>query len=190
MKRIYLIPILALQILPLQARQPEKGYRGFIEWSNDMRRPEYYYFGKETQIFSGISTSHGYQINPDLFVGAGVAIELHSNNGTQNWLVPLFAQIRTDRKWGDFTPFGDLRVGYSAVSGSDRGFFLSPSIGYRFNWGRKAGLNIGLGWTMKTYRDMQYSLVYDEVNNTPNFIENGKTNYTSNYLTLRIGFDF
>lgn len=35
-------------------------------------------------------------------------------------------------------------------SGVNTGF-LSPTIGYRLNWGRKANLNLGLGMTFRGY---------------------------------------
>lgn len=69
MKRLFLLPLLLFSIFTLAARQPEKGYRGFIEWSNDLRRPHYFY-GRENDFYTGISSSHGYQFNENLFFGA------------------------------------------------------------------------------------------------------------------------
>ncbi|HAP29992.1 MAG TPA: hypothetical protein DCR26_07700, partial [Porphyromonadaceae bacterium] len=44
------------------ARQPSRGYRGFLDWSNDIRTENTGLNGeKETLYYTGFSTSHGYQ---------------------------------------------------------------------------------------------------------------------------------
>lgn len=177
--------------IPAMAKQPQKGYRGFVDWSNDIRTPSYIYFGKVTEFYTGVSTSHGYQFNENYFLGAGLAMQRDVNWGN-SWLVPLFIEARTDRKWGKYTPFGDLRIGCD-LEGIDTGvgFYLSPSVGYRFNWGRKVGINVSVGWTFTTKKYDVYHLIIDpdsgywDAENTGN-----KMTYTENHFSFRIGFDF
>lgn len=199
MKRIYILPVLALLSLPMNAEQPEKGYRGFIEWSNDLRRPYGYQLSgtgqfdlqRSTQVHSGLSTSHGYQFNNQFFLGAGVSAELYRSNRTNNWFVPIFIQARTDQKWGIFTPFGDLRIGGYYSDSEHKGFYLSPSIGYRFNWGRKVGLNVGIGWTFTASRHDEYEEVFDSDNGYTTWEPTGRRfTLSQNYFSFRIGLDF
>lgn len=68
--------------------------------------------------------------------------------------------------------------------------FLNPSIGYRFNFGRKAGLNIGIGWSFRAIRGDIYKIDYDEEKNSMIFTPIGRKTFTYNYLSFRIGFDF
>ncbi len=194
MKRII---FLLLAIIPFthvsEARQPQRGYRGFIEWSNSLRTEPFWDFTKtvngyvatkqEATIYTGVTTSHGYQINPTFFVGAGVGVERCGKVG--KWVVPLFIQGRIDMKFGKFSPFGDLRLGTNVGNGI--GAYFSPSIGYRFNWGRKMGVNIGAGLTLAGYTAGGFS--YGDY-------QTGETHYIPKsypllaYFSLRIGIDF
>ena len=41
-----------------------------------------------------------------------------------------------------------MRLGLSTSGGG--GVYFSPTVGYRFNWGHKASINVGLGLTLKS----------------------------------------
>lgn len=146
MKRISLfLAALSLTIIAF-GRQPQRGYRGFIDWDNNLTSYSVWIpDNRVTYFYSGVSTSHGYQFNPNFFLGAGLSIEY--NKYSDSFVLPVFMQFRTDQKFGKFTPFGDLRLGFSCTDGG--GLYAAPVIGYRFNWGRKAGFNIGVGLTIK-----------------------------------------
>lgn len=128
---------------PADGRQPSGGYRGFFEWSSSLRTEQFY---------TGFSTSHGYQLNPMFFVGAGLGMERCTDHA--NWLAPVFVHGRIDLGLGKFTPFGDIRLGANLADGA--GVYFSPSVGYRFNFGHKPGLNIGAGLTLAGYRVEYY----------------------------------
>lgn len=155
MRRIIFIIALVLVAATADARQPHKGYRGFLEWSSSVGSDKLGSINfdgsvltyRENTFYTGISTSHGYQIDNMFFVGAGLGMEYYSGLG--NWLAPLFVQGRADFLFGKFTPFGDLRLGYNVTDGG--GVYVSPTIGYRFNWGRKVGVNLGLGMSVAGY---------------------------------------
>ncbi|MDE6395892.1 MAG: hypothetical protein K2K84_01315, partial [Muribaculaceae bacterium] len=106
------------------------------------------YLNRESVFFTGVTTSHGYQINPTFFVGAGIGMERCTK--FDDWVAPVFAQGRADFLFGKFTPFADLRLGYQFGQGG--GVYFSPTVGYRFNWGRKAGINLGLGMTLAGFK--------------------------------------
>ena len=137
------------------ARQPSRGYRGFLDWSNDIRTENTGLNGeKETLYYTGFSTSHGYQFNPWLYVGAGLGLEKCTRYDF--WLAPVFVHARTDQQLGRFTPFAEVRLGYNLTD--DGGVYFSPNIGYRFNWGRKTGVNVGVGLTLQGVKTNIYEV--------------------------------
>ncbi len=101
--------------------------------------------------------------------------------------LPLFLHARTDQKFGGFTPFAELRAGYT-IANNNR-LFAAPTIGYRFNWGRKAGLNVGVGLSVDTYK---VDLIESGPGNNGywEYTKVGSKRITKAYFTFRIGFDF
>ena len=83
-----------------------------------------------------------------MFTGAGFDLEYFSIGN--DFIIAPYFDLRSDLKFNRFTPFADIRIGYSCTDGG--GVYFSPSIGYRFNWGRKVGVNIGAGLTLKGYK--------------------------------------
>lgn len=164
------------------AHQPERGYRGFLDWSNSLRSEKW--IERHTATYIGASTSHGYQCNPWLYAGAGFDWEHNSYSGTN--IFAAFAEGRTDLKFGKFTPFGDVRLGFSMTDGG--GVYFSPTIGYRFNWGRKVGINFGVGLTVKGEKLDVYDLTYD--NGFWNGTKIGTHRRAETFFSFRIGFDF
>lgn len=161
MKRTILILLAATTIAGVaDARQPRRGYRGFFEWTSSVRSEKFGELNingslttaRETTFYTGFTTSHGYQINPIFFIGAGLGMERCGK--LDNWIAPLFVQGRADLQFGRFTPFVDLRAGANIAEGV--GAYLSPSVGYRFSWGRKMGVNIGAGLTLAGYKAEHY----------------------------------
>lgn len=191
-KVLLLILAIAMSVMVVEARQPQTGYRGFLEWSNSVRSDTYASFDynsstyswKQTTLNIGATTSHGYQIDPQWFVGAGLGMEYCPDYTT--WLVPLFAEGRLDLQLGKFTPFADLRAGVNLGEGV--GAYFSPSIGYRFNWGRKVGINLGLGLTLAGYKVDCYEGLIDDEGYEIWFT--GTKHRMRAYFSFRLGFDF
>lgn len=198
MKKAFILSTLILiASLFAAARQPERGYRGFIELSNRYRHGTYNWNNNAwtyTEFYTGFSTSHGFQFNPWLFVGAGIDYEIDHKDIPDlyfyDYTLSLFVQGRTDLKFGHFTPFADVRIGYNANASESGNLYFSPSIGYRFNWGRKIGLNVGVGYTLDGSRYQEY---------IPGITPEGmhilvptgifhQRNYS--YFSFRIGIDF
>ncbi len=194
MKKLILIIIAFVAFFQLsEARQPARGYRGFIEWSSSVRSNTYLKLSgtdftatyRETTFFTGATTSHGYQINPLFFIGAGIGMEKCGK--TDSWLIPIFVQGRVDLKLGKFTPFGDVRLGANLRNGA--GIYFSPTVGYRFNWGRKMGINLGVGLTLAGYRADHYKVEWVDENNLEiGYIET--KHHVNPYFSFRLGIDF
>ena len=191
MKRIIFI-LLALSFsMGVFAKQPQRGYRGFIEWSNGIRSYETW-IGSSTDYFTGISTSHGYQIIPWVYAGVGVDFEVNKEENWTCYILAPFFDVRSDMKFGKFTPFVDARIGYNfsndgggvTITSKEGGVYFSPHIGYRFNWGRKIGVNIGLGLTLIGY-DGRYQHII-----TPSGPAIGGKGGCDKYFSFRLGIDF
>lgn len=166
------------------ARQPQRGYRGFLEWSNDLGSLKDG-FGRMSTYYVGGSTSHGYQIDSRFFVGAGLAVE--ECGKIDSYILPVFVQSRADFDFGGFTPFGDLRLGYNLASGA--GVYFSPSVGYRFNWGRKMGVNLGVGLTLQGCKTEMFEVDVDPEGYWQlNYL--GSKHGCKAFFSFRVGIDF
>lgn len=148
----YILTLFAVMwsaVVGVEAREPERGYRGFADLNFALMLNGGY---GDPDIYYGISTSHGYQFNPHLFVGAGLEWE-HVHEAGYLWEVgqmPVFIHARTDWTLKNRYPvYGDLRVG-GVIFGEYR-LYIAPTVGYRFNWGKKLGLNLGAGVTLRGY---------------------------------------
>lgn len=187
MKRYLILLLVALAVSTgAAARQPERGYRGFVEWSNSLRSMSYDDDWRINQYYTGVSTSHGYQINPTYFVGGG--LDWVYWHGGASHIMAFFAQGRADFKFNDrFTPFADVRLGYNVAMNG--GVYFSPSIGSRFNWGRKVGLNAGLGMTVQGYSENTFDVVTGPEGYV-SFWKTGKRHSAIAFFTFRVGIDF
>ena len=151
----------------------KRGYKGFIE-------------GGYTTIVSGynsgkidLSTTHGYQFNPYVFVGAGLAADCYTQS--LYFVMPVFANVRVTPLNGNITPYVDLKGGYSPV-GYFEGLYLAPTIGCRFGLTRRVGLNVGIGYSLQQTNTKYYE--WDPLDK----IENKTMNFHG--LSFKFGFDF
>ncbi len=99
----------------------------------------------------------------------------------------MFLQGRADFKLGKFTPFVDARIGYSLTDGG--GIYFSPSIGYRFNWGRKLGINVGVGATIKGNKHDLFGETISPEGYTI-YVKTGSYRDHESYFSFRVGIDF
>lgn len=186
-RRIITILTAAFVVFGASSRQPQRGYRGFIDCSNSYRTESSFTgFPRISTYYAGISTTHGFQFNPTLFVGGGIDFE-------RCWkydynVLAVYAEARADMKFVKFSPFGDVRFGFDGADGG--GIYFSPSIGYRFNWGRKTGVNLGVGLTLQGFT---HDLV--EINQSPDggywvYDEIGQYHGVRAFFSFRLGFDF
>ncbi|MBQ6080417.1 MAG: hypothetical protein IJK93_09090 [Muribaculaceae bacterium] len=130
---------------------PQKGYRGFVD-------VEYYYSNDEvSENHYGFSTSHGFQLKPWLFVGAGAGMKIsHKKHRTDLrtpkediYMFPVFADIRLDLLKSKFTPFLDCRVGYT-LGNKAFGLMVNPSLGCRIGLTNKLAINASLGYSFQS----------------------------------------
>lgn len=173
MNRLLLLFVALFMTTAIHAREPQRGYRGFIDWENtigvlDYSHISYGYFDQEklaevyghrTRWLSGVSTSHGYQFNSHIYTGIGIMFSHAISAG--DIMLPVFAHFRYDYTKGKFRPFVELRGGYNFREGG--GVYFSPAVGYRLNWGRKSNLNFGIGMTVISRPIAQFVYLYDHI---------------------------
>ncbi len=167
MKRLSLLILIALTAASAAfARQPGRGYRAFIDWNNCLDLDIGFIGGDpgDSRVFTGFTTSHGYQLNGWLYVGGGAGMQINldwkrygSNDNQPRFIVPLFAESRIDARWGRFTPYFSVQLGANLADHG--GIYFSPVVGYRFNWGRKTAVNFGIGLTLFGRRMPRYEHV-------------------------------
>ena len=111
-----------------------------------------------------------------MFVGAGVGANYLYNYSLIN--LPIFVDVRASLpiKGSKFTPFVDVRAGYSLLD--VEGFYFNPSVGLRIG-GKRIGASLTVGY------EMQLSDLYF---NYEGKVYNGSGNVGA--LKLRIGFEF
>ncbi len=193
MKKSFIIVLTILAAtLCSEARQPQEGYRGFFEFGSNICSENYGYLAgnsmyvySETNYYLGASTTHGYQLNTHVFIGAGLSLEYSPNE--DNWIIPLYADCRYDMQFGKFTPYFDVRLGANFAEGV--ALYFSPTVGYRFNFGRKLGLNVGAGLTLAGYKAEHYEGIYTGPNDY-DFYYTGTQHKVRPCFALRLGIDF
>lgn len=174
---------------PKATRYPERGYRGFVDvdFTVGKERGNAYYGKGEPLWYLGLSTSHGFQFDNKFFLGGGLMVSPVSSN--KDGIIPVFAHFRFDTEFSNFTPFGDIRLGYNIADGDKgTGVYFSPSVGYRFNWGRKLNLNLSLGMTVlgTKYSDYDYIPQRESEGYYNVFTKRG----ADVFFTVRLGIDF
>lgn len=190
---LYIISIIAiLSVANISyARDPRRGYRGFVEWDNTIGRTdviEYRNDGpcvdvRDADWLTGFATTHGYQINNHCFTGLGFMLSL---SGNPTLMLPGYIDFRYDARFGKFTPYADAKLGMELTHQS---IYFSPTVGYRFNCGGKVNFNLGLGMTVwgreSEYTGQSSDRDYLESNSSYNI-----TKFADVLLTLRLGIDF
>ncbi len=116
----------------------QSGYKGFADMGGGVC------FNGEGSQFS-LSTSHGYQFNPYIFLGAGAGFDLYYGD----FAMPIYADFRANFINRNVTPFAGVKLGYSATSMS--GVFFSPSLGLAFALSNGFGLNLSMAYKLQSY---------------------------------------
>lgn len=191
MKHIFTLILAVMLPLTTVARQPERGYRAFVDCSATFNLDIALYGGPtDSYVWLGGSTSHGYQFNEWLYVGGGIGYEtvLAPNARRPKRIFPVFADARADLAFGRFTPFADIKLGANFTRGA--GMYFSPTIGYRFNWGRHTAINFAIGATFFGRQFHRYEHVMAPEGGIIDFKVVGSYHGVDIKPTLRLGLEF
>lgn len=154
MKKSLLFVLLALASFSLSA-QTLKGnsYKGFLDFSLSPGNDGVYF--KVNTMGYGLMSSHGYQINPYVYVGAGLGVNIYTMDNFETGVaLPIFANFRVNFTKTKVSPFLDAKIGYSVVD--LKGLYLSPSFGVRIGLKDNLGLNIMVGYSAQKFSYWAY----------------------------------
>lgn len=132
-------------------------YKGYVDFSLSPGNDGVYY--KVNTMGYALTTSQGYQINPYIYLGAGLGVHLYSmDNFETSVALPIFANFRVNFTKTKVSPFFDAKIGYSVVD--LKGLYLSPSLGVRIGLSDNLGLNIKVGYSAQkfTYWAYKYTI--------------------------------
>ncbi len=126
-----------------------------------------------------ISTSHGYQFSPYLFLGIGM--EINGCTYLEELFFPIFVDSKVNFINKKTTPFFQIRAGYSVLGAA--GAYFNPNIGVSFGVGKRSSLELSIGYTYQgldsDYEDYYYWGDYSS----------SEYDFTGG-VTLRLGWSF
>ena len=176
-----LIILLCVALLSTQAKAIyfdddaiEEGYRGFADFSYTLGVGD----GQDIDRVS-VLTSHGYQIAPQFYAGAGFGVNYFYDLEYAN--MPIFLHLRSDFLNNDITPFAEVRVGYSLFN--IEGFYLNPAIGCRFSLSDNIAMNVSVGYTMQK---TDYSISWS----SGGYHDSIYDSFNAGGIDFRIGIEF
>lgn len=146
MLKYVLVLVMCCVAVAMAAREPRRGYRGFVYWENAVGAMDYFDNSDgrtkhDTGVWmTGVSTVHGYQFNRHVYAGAGLMIA--GATSVPEMMIPLFADFRYDYGERRFMPFGDVRAGYGFF---DQSVYFSPTVGFKLVTRYRGNLNVGAG---------------------------------------------
>lgn len=135
MKKVFLLFAVVFSSLTVCAQNVSSGcYRGFADAGYTIGIGDY-----DMGRFE-INTSHGYQINPFIYLGAGLGLHFmpeYSTSGMDIALdsreskvdIPVFANAKFNMSKGKFAPFIDGKVGTYVTNNG--GLYMNLSAGLR-----------------------------------------------------------
>ena len=116
----------------------KRGFRGIAELGYEVAT------NKDGENSPILNLSAGYQLNPYIFLGAGVGLRHYKDNDKNS--VPIFFNFRSDFVNAKINPFVDVKLGLSPSY--SRGFG-SVGMGCRFKVGEKLGLSVSAGFEVQ-----------------------------------------
>lgn len=191
MKKVYLLSALLLSVIGSNAQNISKNcYRGFVDAGYSVGIGDYD-FGRFE-----VNTSHGYQINPYLYVGAGTGLHFMSSYKTKDMDIPLdirdskvdipvFANIRCNFLKKKATPFIDVRGGTFVTNGG--GLYVNASAGCRFSINEKQAINLSVGYATEK---LQFETFDHFTSHTSMDYTRYTTQYDTETITMKLGFEF
>lgn len=191
MKKSFMLAALFLSVAVSNAQNTAKNcYRGYVDAGYSVGIGDY-----DLGRFE-INTSHGYQFNPYLFIGAGTGLHFMSSYETKGMEIPLdvrdskvdipiFANVRCNFLKKKVSPFVDVKGGTYVTNGGS--LYVNASAGCRISINEKQAVSISVGYAAEKLQFETFS----------RFTSYTSLDYTRNSnlldteaVTLKLGFEF
>lgn len=188
MKKILLILTVIMATFSSSA---QSGYRGFADLG--------YTFGVGDYPFGRfeVSTTHGYQVVPYFYVGAGVGfhfMQKYETKGMGDYAldirdakvsIPFFIDLHSTFMKTKFSPFVDVKLGYF-VTNHD-GFYANASAGVRMKTIGHQAITLAIGYSFEELEFQTFG----------HFTSSSSMNYTrdprklgTEGISLKLGYEF
>ena len=191
MRKVFILFALLLNVIGSYAQNTAKNcYRGFVDAGYSGGIGDYD-FGRFE-----VNTSHGYQINPYLFIGAGTGLHFMASYKTKDMDIPLdirdskvdipvFANIRCNFLKKKVSPFIDVKGGTYVTNNG--GLYVNASAGCRFSINEKQAINLSVGYTTEK---LQFETFDRFTGHTSMDYTRYTTLYDTEAITIKLGFEF
>jgi len=125
----------------------QRGYKGMVHAA---------WLTMQDDFSCEVTTVHGYQFNPYLFVGGGAGVDIFkdairkgTNDQRSEFSIPVFADVRGYLLKGGISPYVDAKVGYAFSCEEDgTGIYVAPEIGCRIGFTSHFAINVGAQWVI------------------------------------------
>ena len=192
MKKLFLFAMLICSACLVTNAQNISGncYRGFIDAGYDVGIGDYE-FGRFV-----INTTHGYQFNPYIFLGAGTGFHFMSEYKTKDLDIaldtreskvdiPVFANAHVNFTKRKVAPFVDGKAGTFVTNNG--GMFWNISAGCRIATNEKQAVNISIGYAAEKLEFESF----DRFNSSHDMSYTRKARVlNAECVTLRVGYEF
>ena len=195
MKKIILF-LMALMPMLANAQYIKKGYHGFVDAG---------YCAYISQIAPSaieITTSHGYQFNPYIFLGAGLGFDYSNycewgdvsgkpyNKREAKVDIPVFFNAHANFTKTKFSPFIDAKAG--AYVNNEGGVYLNGAIGCRYAIRDNMGISLSVGYKMRKVTVDQLEIKSGNKYNAYNYsyYYSDRPDQPVDGVVIKVGFDF
>lgn len=159
-KKVFIILIITLCCFGIEAKEPSKGYRGFVDMNTELYITSGFRISSDgsrhekvdTYLLYGLSTTHGYQFNNHFFLGGGIGLQSGAFTAAKYISGVFFMQTRTDWTFGTVPLYADIRLGGTLFgqdidNGIDK-LLIAPAIGYHLDILRRIKFNVRIGLSL------------------------------------------
>ena len=195
MKKILFI-LMALMPIMTNAQNIKRGYHGFADLGYTKCLSQL-----DPSVIE-ITTSHGYQFNPYIFLGAGVGFDFtgscksgevsgHAFQKRDSKVdIPFFFNAKANFTKTKLSPFADVKVG--SYINNDCNIYANIALGCRYAMSNNMGISFSVGYK---YRKATVELLGmttgTKYNNyKSSFYYSDEKGYVLDGISFKVGFDF
>ena len=186
----------ALLPLAVSAQHIKKGYHGFVDAGYCA------YISQLAPSTVEVTTSHGYQFNPYIFLGAGVGFDFTGycewgevsgrpyNKRESKVDIPVFFNFHSNFTKTRFSPFVDIKAG--AYVNNEGGIYMNGAVGCRYAIRDNMGISLSIGYEARKVTVDQIEMTTGNKNNHYNysFYYSKRPDQAIDGLVIKAGFDF
>ena len=195
MKKLLISLFMSLPLMT-QSQELQKGYHGFVDVGYC------YYISQFNPSTIEVTTSHGCQFNPYLFLGAGVGFDFTGkirwgevggrayNKRDAKVDIHVFFNARANMTKTKLSPFVDARIG--AYVNNDGNIYANFAIGGRYEVASNIGLSFSVGYEIRKLTVQQINMTTPtRYNNyTSEYYYTDRTGQNVDGFVFKMGFDF